>query len=598
MNFRAITTSSAITLAVLAVAAPVTWNSMSVEDIEHEQFSTNGKSVKGFLKEYCNTIKASYSDEASLASFLSDDYSAPSRGTYEFQPGGTEGDVIVLNLTAVGDTTLTKDQRVQELQEYFNEVSDVQEAACKILLIEELVPADRVTLTVRYVLDGTTKKGQIFEDRHIYRWYLKNEGSTNDGLVWRITADELVEGTRVLSEGKSFREEDLASVGIDFKHSRDKKLSMKKESAKLKFDVIQHAPGGISAADYNSDGWPDVFFADGYRSRLYRNERPGEDGSLRFLDVTKEAGLDNIDQATSATFADMDNDGDADLFITRYLASNLYYRNTGDGKFVDETRKMNLDLVAPSMSATLLDYNDDGLLDIYVGCYGDAFQAVPRLPFFAQNGEPNRLYRNDGPQGFTDVSAVSRTDDTGWTLAVASVDYDDDGLPDIGVANDFGTKRLFRNLGNGAFDEVAGDAGVLDISGGMGITFGDFDDDGHADIYTSNIQSNQRWFGEDRTVRFYLRNVLRTRWAILDFTEYWKLRRLLGPAWKELGTESGEGNSLLRNSGDGTFHEIENYRTNVAGWSWSVAFFDYDNDMDLDMYAANGWISNSPGTDL
>jgi hypothetical protein len=119
-----------------------------------------------------------------------------------------------------------------------------------------------------------------------------------------------------------------------------------------------------------------------------------------------------------------------------------------------------------------------------------------------------------------------------------------------------------------------------------------------ADLYTSNIYSNQRWYGEDRTIRQYLRNVLRTRWAVADFWEFRDLYRLLGDRWVDLGHEVGEGNSVFHNDGDGGFTELKKSPASYAGWSWSVAFFDYDNDADLDLYAANGWISAAPDTDL
>ena len=195
----------------------------------------------------------------------------------------------------------------------------------------------------------------------------------------------------------------------------------------------------------------------------------------------------------------------------------------------------------------------------------------------------------------TDESGVG---DAGWTLAVAAGDYDGDGFGDLAVANDFGRKLLYRNNGDGTFSDVAKKAGVLDFGAGMGVAFGDYDGDGRADLYTSNISSNQRWFGEDKTVAQYIRNVMRTRWFLADLGEYLRLFRLVGDDWKDLGRQIGEGNSLFRNRGDGSFEEMHDSRAVRAGWGWGVAFFDLENDADLDIYAANGWISNTPDTDL
>ena len=163
------------------------------------------------------------------------------------------------------------------------------------------------------------------------------------------------------------------------------------------------------------------------------------------------------------------------------------------------------------------------------------------------------------------MTESSRTGDTGWSLAVASADYDHDGDPDLAVANDFGRKCLFRNNGDGTFTDVAKEAGVLDFSGGMGLAFGDFNDDGLTDLYTSNINSNQRWFGEDMTVSQYVRNVARTRWLMLDMPEYKKFYDLVGSEWTEIGTTIGEGNSLFENNGDGTFTELKDSHTEPRG---------------------------------
>jgi hypothetical protein len=139
---------------------------------------------------------------------------------------------------------------------------------------------------------------------------------------------------------------------------------------------------------------------------------------------------------------------------------------------------------------------------------------------------------------------------------------------------------------------------VLDFSGGMGLTFGDFDGDGLIDLYTSNINSNQRWFGEDMTISQYMRNVARTRWMLLDLLQYKKFYDLVGSNWSSIGTAIGKGNSLFKNNGNGTFTELKDSHTTRAGWGWSVAFFDADNDTDLDIYAANGWITNKNKDDL
>lgn len=604
---------SLVPLAVFLVGVPMLRYHLQEKDQLHARFYNSGKTINAFLKDYCQAIEGAVADgsQDALLDLYSHAYDAPNRGQVRFASQRSIGPVTARTLRAEGQTNYSRDQLKDEVSLYLEEVSDLQKTICKIDLIEDLEVEKAARLTVKLIFDGHAPDGQAFQDRIFYRWQLVNEG-TPGTYLWRIVSDELVEGVRVAGDRQGLVSADLESLGIDFQHRRDPNLHMKEQQQALQFGVIQHASGGISASDFDLDGRPDLLLLDGVESRLYSNAGTNADGDPQFRDVTAEVGLSGLDRAHVGLFADFDNDGDRDLFVGRYLAGNRYFENVGDAsqtdgpqtvRFVERGAEMGLDDVVPSTSATLLDFDRDGDLDIYLGLNGNAFEAFPRLPFYARNGKANRLYRNDGTAGFTDVTESSGTGDTGWTLAVASGDVNGDGFPDLAVANDFGRKSLYLNQGDGRFREVAKDAGVLDFSGGMGLAFGDFDDDGRLDLYTSNINSNQRWFGEDMTVGQYMRNIATTRWAALDAMEYMALYRLVGSAWTELGQQIGEGNSVFRNLGsddDGNvaFEEIKDSHADRAGWGWSVAFFDLDNDTDLDLYAANGWISNTPGTDL
>jgi VCBS repeat protein len=577
---------------------------MARRDKEHAKFFNTGIAVNVFLGSYSRAIRESFEkkDPTLVMNLYSDRFWSPGRGRWEMGRVNEESDVSVSRVAIKGAQDFDKKALRSEVARYLDSIGSIKNIWTKIDMIEDVDLERRVVLRVKFILDGTDPQGAVFQDRYFYRWHLVNEG-TPKAFDWKIVKDELVdkdglvEGLRVSGDGASFKEIDLAGAGIDFKHSRDPKLNAEKYSAQMKFDIIEHGSGGASAIDYDGDDRQDIFFPDGVRSRLYRNVSD-DSGAVKFADVTTEAGLDGVNQANAGLFADVDNDGDADLFIARYLAPNKFFRNEGGGRFTDQSKAMGLDFDSTSVTACFLDYDRDGFVDLYVGLYGNAFKDVPRLPFFAQNAQPNRLYHNERGRSFRDVTESSRTGDTGWALAVASADYDHDGDPDLAVANDFGRKCLFRNNGDGTFTDVAKEAGVLDFSGGMGLAFGDFNDDGLMDLYTSNINSNQRWFGEDMTVSQYVRNVARTRWLILDMPEYKKFYDLVGSDWPKIGTTIGEGNSLFENNGDGTFRELKESHTARAGWGWSVSFFDADNDMDLDIYAANGWITNKNKDDL
>jgi hypothetical protein len=603
---RLLTTLTKLTVVLLVIVGSViaaTLYVMARRDKEHTKFFNTGKSVNVFLGNYTRAIRESFEkkDPAPVMSLYSDKLWSPGRGRWQMVPASEESDVSISRVVIEGRQDFDKQQLRGEVVNYLASINSITNIWTKIDMIESIDLEKSVVLRVKFILDGTDPHGVVFQDRYFYRWYLSNEGASN-AFDWKIVKDELVqnsgklEGLRVAGDGAGFKEVNLKAAGIDFKHSRDPKLNAEKYSAQMKFDIIEHGSGGASATDYDNDGRQDIFFPDGVRSRLYRNVSD-DSGNVKFVDVTTEAGLDGIDQANAGLFADVDNDGDDDLFVARYLAPNKFFRNDG-GRFTDQSKEVSLDLNSSSVTACFLDYDRDGFVDLYVGLYGNAFKDVPRLPFFAQNAQPNHLYHNEHGQGFRDVTQASRTGDTGWALAVASADYDADGYPDIAVANDFGRKCLFHNNGDGTFTDMAKQAGVLDFSGGMGLTFGDFDGDGLIDLYTSNINSNQRWFGEDMTVSQYVRNVARTRWLLLDMFEYKKFYDLVGSDWMSIGTTIGEGNSLFKNNGNGTFRELKDSHTARAGWGWSVAFFDADNDTDLDIYAANGWITNKNKDDL
>ncbi|MDJ0834878.1 MAG: VCBS repeat-containing protein [Acidobacteriota bacterium] len=571
---------------------------MKQDDKHHVRFYEAGKTIATFLSDYAGALKkaAAEGDTKALAPFFADAFEQKERGLWVYGPVREVGGVHARDLTRVGDDHFQKADVLRAWSDYLSDLNSVTRVKCKIDLISDLEPHVSAELTVKFILDGTDTADEPLQDRHFYRWRLVNAAETPDYYDWKIQGDGLVEGIRVIRSGPVFEQVDLAAAGIDYVHRRDPKLNILEHGHELKFGVIEHAMGGLSAADYNNDGLADLFFADGVESKLYRNETQA-DGSITFVDVTEAAGLAGIDQASAALFADFDNDGDRDLYVVRYLAPNLYYRRDGE-RFTEHGQEMGLNQVITSVSATLLDFDNDGYLDIYVGVNGNAYEAFPRLPMFARNGEPNRLLHNQKGQGFKDVTKESGTGDSGWTLAVAAGDYNNDGFTDLVCANDFGRKNLYRNNGDGTFDEVAKDAGTLDFSGGMGVLFADFNDDGLLDLYTSNIKSNTRWFGKDVTLDQYMRNVARTRYVITDMSEYMAIYDLLGTDWRRLGLEVGEGNSLFYNNGDETFRELKDSHTNQAGWGWAVAAFDYDNDTDLDIYAANGWISNKPGTDL
>jgi len=270
--------------------------------------------------------------------------------------------------------------------------------------------------------------------------------------------------------------------------------------------------GGVALLDYDHDGLLDIFLVNSGTirtsgsfsrhdlsnwNRLYKQNRDGS-----FQDVTAAAGLQNAgdeNYGMGVATADYDNDGFTDLYVTNY-GHNVLYHNNGNGTFTDVTQKAGVAAGGWSASAGFFDYDNDGRLDLFVTRYmewdlqrGKACQKQTYCPPGDFPATTNKLYRNRGDGTFEDVSERSGiAAKRGRSLGVAFNDYDGDGHPDIFVANDGMEQFLFRNKGDGTFEERALDAGVaLSDDGkayaGMGVDFRDYDNDGKPDIVVTNL---------------------------------------------------------------------------------------------------------------
>jgi len=245
-------------------------------------------------------------------------------------------------------------------------------------------------------------------------------------------------------------------------------------------------PGsGVAVLDFDGDGDEDLFAGDGVRSILYEN-----DGRGCFTDVTESAGLahsrENGIAATGVAAADVDGDGRPDLFVTNSFGPARLFRNAGGGRFVEITAESGIRTPANTRSAAFADVDGDGDLDLFVCVTGDYYRQMPDPPYDAEDGGRNLLFVNDGHGRFRDASAdwgVSRS--KRWSLSSLFGDYDGDGRPDLVVTNDFGLKNFYRNDGGRRFEDETRRAGVADRAYGMSGAWGDFDGDGRLDLYTT-----------------------------------------------------------------------------------------------------------------
>jgi hypothetical protein len=337
--------------------------------------------------------------------------------------------------------------------------------------------------------------------------------------------------------------------------------------------IIETTGTGVAIFDYDNDGWPDIFIVNGTTldgfpagqtptSHLYHNNRDGT-----FTDVTQKAGLTHTGWGQGVCVGDYDNDGNEDLFVT-YYGKNILYHNNGNGTFTDVSEKAGVAGTGKSWGngCAFVDYDRDGHLDLFVANYVDfdvttapapgdrpncIWKGVPVMcgPMGLQSSS-NILYHNRGDGTFEDVTKKANIDKTNghYSLSVSTLDFDEDGWPDIYVACDSTPSILYRNNHDGTFTDVAVLAGVAfnedgKEQAGMGSTIADFNGDGHLDIFKTN-------FSDDTS-------------------------------------------TLYRNNGNGTFDDV----TTAAGLGlhtqylgWGTMFFDFDNDGWPDLLLVNGHV--------
>lgn len=281
--------------------------------------------------------------------------------------------------------------------------------------------------------------------------------------------------------------------------------------------------GGVTFFDYDGDGTDDLLWSSERGDSLYilRNTGTG------FVpDLVGEFPLDTLESKTMQ-WVDYDNDGDRDLFVTNYLGTPFLYRNNGNGSFANVTFAAGITTNnINAFTSVWGDYDKDGFLDLYIGNYE-----------FQPSGY-NILYHNNGNGTFTDVTLLAGVHDPNRpALAAVFFDYDNDGWPDLYVGNDRDRRNsLYKNLGNGTFQDVSIASGTGLLMWSMGCAVGDWDNNGYLDLYVTN-----------------------------------------GP-W---------GNRLLTNNGNGTFTEMGNILgVGQQKFGWGANFFDADNDGDLDLYAS------------
>ncbi|MBD5778329.1 VCBS repeat-containing protein [Pelagicoccus sp. NFK12] len=343
---------------------------------------------------------------------------------------------------------------------------------------------------------------------------------------------------------------------------------------------------GIAAGDYDGDGKLDLYVSTKTKpGRLFRNL-----GDWRFEDVTEEAGLaeesgvmswlrnavssdDEVVWRQGAVFADIDNDGDKDLYVCRNGAPNLLYVNQGDGTFEEEGEKRGLGLSDGSVLGAFADYDRDGWLDVLV--------LTNQMDGTESNGRLDRLYRNTGGGLFVETTKEAGVSGDTFGHAVIWFDYNEDLWPDFYIANDYaGPDYLYRNNGDGSFTNVVDQVAPHTSYSTMGLDTADVDNNGHIDIFLGDMAATSRETEMRRKPAASKEDLLRMGGGIHVAPQYTR-------------------NSLLLNMGTDSFWEAACWaELDATDWTWSVRFEDFDNDGWMDLHVTNGMVREANNSDL
>jgi hypothetical protein len=574
-----------------AVLAGASWLGLVAMDRRGLDFYHAGRGVVDELDGLAAALKTR--DPAAIGRFFDAGYKGEALGLDSLGPAAEKDGVRVARFGwfgprgAAAPPAEDRDAALVSWESYLAGFSSVDELGLHLDRLDEW-SGDELVGRARFELIGTPRgAAHAGIDRAYFRLRLARRKTPEGGLT--IVGAALDSGERVIGGEPQFV--DVAhAAGVDFLNRVDPGLL-----APMPYGLVRYGGSGITAVDYDNDGLYDLFIPDGVASKLLRNRGDGT-----FEDVTEKAGLGGLAAVSVGVFADYDNDGYKDLFVSHSFggASQLFHNN-GDGTFTDVTAHSGLNLDdCCAYSASWADYDNDGYLDLYVGRYIDPRVKAPNM-IYSRNGEGNRLYHNNRDGTFTDVTAKAGVGDTGLCLAVAWGDYDGDGYPDLFVVNDFGRSTLYHNQRDGTFQDVSVAAHALVYGAGMNASFADYDNDGKLDLYSTDIRSEHAWFAALPSVERYVSNSLRQGAWRTDLPLFAEIFRQSGFDFTGVFHQMAAGNHLLHNRGDGTFEEVtQKAGADPVGWFWGAAFADFDNDGWLDVYAADGWIYNQPGTEI
>ncbi len=423
------------------------------------------------------------------------------------------------------------------------------------------------------------------------------------GLAWAQLPPHVAFHPASNSPGPLFEEVPAEASGIDFQIHWDNPKEHVKQL------LLINPVGGVATGDIDGDGLAEIYVTSPSRgNRLYRNL-----GGFRFEDITRSSGVyDPQFWGTGASFVDIDGDGDLDIFACGYTRPNKLYINQGNRRFVDQAKAYGLDVNRASMTMAFHDIDNDGDLDGYLATTGqapppgtefrvrmvkqtngvekpvilDELKEYWRLIYLpgdratrVEAAQVDHLFRNNGSnKAFTDITRSAGIDGPHFTLAATWWDYDDDGLADLYVSNDFtGPDILYRNMGDGRFRDVTREATSYTPWFSMGSDVGDLNNDARMDFMATDMAATTHYRD-----KISMGNMDEMGW-FLDWAEPRQFMR----------------NAVYLSTG--TPHVLESaYMMGLAksDWTWSTRLEDFDGDGLVDVYITNGVIRDTQNSDL
>ena len=518
----------------------------------------------------------------SVSSLISDDFNSTPLRPAQLEVIFSD-ESVKISRPALGDDTTTvrgADALAAAIRSLGAQLADLTNPYVKLKNVRVELGRERAKTQVFYEADGQSKTGSLAQTATWQCEWSRGEGPAKLESIRVENFEEVVTKTPV---GTWFVDHTQTVIGEDPAFQEQLAHSMNHWLRRVErvHGIEIFARNGITVGDVNGDGLEDVYLCQSGHlpNRLYLQN---PDGTVK--ETSASAGVDVLDDTSSALLLDLDNDGDQDLIlaISRQL---VIFANDSRGNFELRTSLSFGESDVQSLVAA--DYDNDSKLDLYVctdfaSLSTRAEDPIDFVYYDANDGGKNYLFRNE-VSSTDDWKFRDVTEETGMgrlnrrhSLAASWEDFDMDGDPDLYVANDYGQNCLFRNDA-GKFVDIAPEAGVVDHGAGMSVSWGDFNRDGQMDIYGGNMFSS----------------------AGNRITRQPVFKEGADTTTKQLYQRMAKGNTLFMNLGDGKFREV----SDVAGvelgrWAWSSLFVDLNNDGWEDLLVANGFLTSEGSVDL